>query len=192
MVRVMSVMAIALLAMASCNKEAQKVDDKTQAHATQSGSVKIAYVEVDSIMSQYKFCKEYSLILQKKSQNIENTLAAKQNSLQAAAAKFQQDVQNNKYTQQQAEAVQANLQKQGADLQALQQRLGAEFQNETNTFNKALRDSIQHYLAAYNKDKKYGLILSKAGDNILYADKAYDITNEVIAGLNKAYKPAKK
>lgn len=192
MVRVMSVMAIALLAMASCNKEAQKVDEKTQAHATQSGSVKIAYVEVDSIMSQYKFCKEYSLILQKKSQNIENTLAAKQNSLQAAAAKFQQDVQNNKYTQQQAEAVQANLQKQGADLQALQQRLGAEFQNETNTFNKALRDSIQHYLAAYNKDKKYGLILSKAGDNILYADKACDITNEVIAGLNKAYKPAKK
>ena len=192
MVRVMSVMAIALLAMASCNKEAQKVDEKTQAHATQSGSVKIAYVEVDSIMSQYKFCKEYSLILQKKSQNIENTLAAKQNSLQAAAAKFQQDVQNNKYTQQQAEAVQANLQKQGADLQALQQRLGAEFQNETNTFNKALRDSIQHYLAAYNKDKKYGLILSKAGDNILYADKAYDISNEVIAGLNKAYKPAKK
>lgn len=192
MVRVMSVMAIALLAMASCNKEAQKVDEKTQAHATQSGSVKIAYVEVDSIMSQYKFCKEYSLVLQKKSQNIENTLAAKQNSLQAAAAKFQQDVQNNKYTQQQAEAVQANLQKQGADLQALQQRLGAEFQNETNTFNKALRDSIQHYLAAYNKDKKYGLILSKAGDNILYADKAYDITNEVIAGLNKAYKPAKK
>lgn len=192
MVRVMSVMAIALLAMASCNKEAQKVDEKAQAHASQSGSVKIAYVEVDSIMSQYKFCKEYSLILQKKSQNIENTLAAKQNSLQAAAAKFQQDVQNNKYTQQQAEAVQANLQKQGADLQALQQRLGAEFQNETNTFNKALRDSIQHYLAAYNKDKKYGLILSKAGDNILYADKAYDITNEVIAGLNKAYKPAKK
>lgn len=192
MVRVMSVMAIALLAMASCNKEGQKVDEKTQAHATQSGSVKIAYVEVDSIMSQYKFCKEYSLILQKKSQNIENTLAAKQNSLQAAAAKFQQDVQNNKYTQQQAEAVQANLQKQGADLQALQQRLGAEFQNETNTFNKALRDSIQHYLAAYNKDKKYGLILSKAGDNILYADKAFDITNEVIAGLNKAYKPAKK
>ena len=161
MVRVMSVMAIALLAMASCNKEAQKVDEKTQAHATQSGSVKIAYVEVDSIMSQYKFCKEYSLILQKKSQNIENTLAAKQNSLQAAAAKFQQDVQNNKYTQQQAEAVQANLQKQGADLQALQQRLGAEFQNETNTFNKALRDSIQHYLAAYNKDKKVFSHLSK-------------------------------
>lgn len=191
-VRVMSAMAIAVLTLASCNNEAKKVDEKVQAPTTQAGAMKIAYVEVDSIMSQYKFCKEYSLVLQKKSQNIENTLASKQRALQTAAAKFQQDVQSNKYTQQQAEAVQAGLQRQGADLQALQQRLGTEFQNETNTFNKALRDSIQHYLAAYNKDKKYALIISKAGDNILYADKAYDITNEVIAGLNKAYKPAKK
>lgn len=192
MFRMIPAVAFALCAMTACNKEAQKVDEKAQAPAQQAGSMKIAYVEVDSIMSQYKFCKEYSLILQKKQQNIENTLAGKQNSLQTAAAKFQQDVQSNKYTQQQAEAVQASLQKQSADLQALQQRLGAEFQNETATFNKALRDSIQHYLAAYNKDKKYSLILSKAGDNILYADKAYDITNEVIAGLNKAYKPVKK
>ena len=107
-------------------------------------------------------------------------------------SEFQQDIQNNKYTQQQAEAVQAGLQKQNADLQALQQRLGAEFQAETEKFNKALRDSIQHYLAVYNKDKKFSLILSKAGDNILYADKTYDITNEVIAGLNKAYKPVAK
>ena len=192
MVRVMSAVAIAALTLASCNNEAKKVDEKVQAPTAQAGAMKIAYVEVDSIMSQYKFCKEYSLVLQKKSQNIENTLASKQRALQTAAAKFQQDVQSNKYTQQQAEAVQAGLQRQGADLQALQQRLGTEFQNETNTFNKALRDSIQHYLAAYNKDKKYALIISKAGDNILYADKAYDITNEVIAGLNKAYKPAKK
>lgn len=186
----MSVAALAALTFASCNNEAKKVDEKTASPAQQNGTMKIAYVEVDSIMSQYKFCKEYSLILQKKSENIQSTLQQKEAALQQAAAKFQQDVQQNKYTQQQAEAVQAGLQKQGADLQGLQQRLGTEFQNETNTFNAALRDSIQHYLAAYNKDKKYSLILSKAGDNILYADKAYDITNEVIAGLNKAYKPA--
>lgn len=185
-----SVFAMTLMAAAlvSCNKQAPQVDAKSETANTANSSMKIAYVEVDSIMSQYKFCKEYSLILQKKSQNIQNTINAKGRNLQAAAAKFQQDVQSNKYTQQQAEAVQAGLQKQNADLQALQQRLGNEFQGETDKFNKALRDSIQHYLAAYNKDKKYALIISKAGDNILYADKAYDITKEVIAGLNKAYK----
>jgi len=187
-----SALAMALLATAivSCNKQAPQVEAKTEPANTTEASMKIAYVEVDSIMSQYKFCKEYTIILQKKSQNIQNTINAKGRNLQAAATKFQQDVQNNKYTQQQAEAVNAGLQKQNADLQALQQRLGNEFQSETDKFNKALRDSIQHYLAAYNKDKKYSLIISKAGDNILYADKAYDITNEVVAGLNKAYKPA--
>lgn len=191
-IRSAAVVALMSLVVASCNKQAPKVEEKSASTNTANAGMKIAYIEVDSIMSQYKFCKEYSLILEKKSQNIQNTVNAKGLSLQAAAAKFQQDIQNNKYTQQQAEAVQAGLQKQNADLQALQQRLGAEFQAETEKFNKALRDSIQHYLAVYNKDKKFSLILSKAGDNILYADKTYDITNEVIAGLNKAYKPVAK
>lgn len=186
-----SVAVILLMALfvTSCNKQAPKVDEKPVEVSKSETGLKIAYIEVDSIMSQYKFCKEYALILEKKSQNIQNTINSKGRSLQNAVAKFQQDIQNNKYTQQQAEAVQAGLQKQDADLRELQQRLGNEFQSETEKFNKALRDSIQHYLAVYNKDKKYSIILSKAGDNILYADKAYDITNEVIAGLNKAYKP---
>ena len=186
----MAAAALLSLALASCNNQAPKVDDKPAAAGTANTGMKIAYVEVDSIMSQYKFCKEYSLVLEKKSQNIQNTINSKGRSLQNAVAKFQQDIQNNKYTQQQAEAVQAGLQKQDADVRELQQRLGTEFQAETVKLNKAVRDSIQHYLAVYNKTKKYSLIISKAGDNILYADKAYDITDEVIAGLNKAYKPA--
>lgn len=183
-------LAIAVMALASCNNEASKVEEKS-ANQTAPTELKIAYVEVDSLMTQYTFCKEQSELLEKKSQNIQNTLNQKGQSLQAAAMKFQQDVQNNKYTQQQAEAVQASLQKQQGDLQNLQQRLGAEFQAETEKFNVALRDSLNHYLAQYNKAKKYTLILTKQGDNILYADKSFDITNDVIAGLNKAYKPSK-
>lgn len=181
-----------LFAATSCDKQASKMDEKASDNTTQGISSKIAYVEIDSIMSQYNFCKENSKVLESKGKNIQTTIAQKGQALQAAAAKFQQDVQNNKYTQQQAEAVQAGLQKQDADLRALQQRLGADFQEETDNFNKALRDSVQHFLAVYNKDKKYALIISKSGDNILYADKAYDITNEVIQGLNKAYKGTAK
>lgn len=180
---------VATMGMTSCDKSNPQMDQKANASAkAAAGDMKIAYVEVDSIMSQYKFCKEYSLILQKKGQNIQNTLAQKQQALQAAAANFQQKVQQNAYTREQAEGVNASLQKQNNDLQILNQRLSAEFQNETDQFNKALRDSIQHYLASYNKDKKYSIIFSKQGDNLLFADKAYDITNEIIAGLNKAYK----
>lgn len=188
-------MAIAAAGMlAACNNQAPKMDEKSETATTQA-ETKIAYVEVDSIMTQYTFAKEMTEELQKKSQNIQNTINQKGLNLQNAAAKFQADIQNNKYTQQQAEAVQAGLQKQNADLQGLQQRLGTEFQAETEKFNKALADSLEHFLAVYNKDKKYAMIVNKAG--LLYGDKAYDITKEVIAGLNKAYKgksaaPAKK
>ena len=190
--RTLAVATIATAAMTSCDQSAPKMDSKSQtAEQTAPAELKIAFVEVDSIMTQYAFCKDYTQILQKKGQNIQNTLAAKQRSLEQAAANFQQKLQQNAYTREQAEGIQASLQKQAADLDALNQRLSNEFQTETDKYNNALRDSIQHFLAKYNKDKKYSLILSKAGDNLLYADKAFDVTAEVIAGLNKAYKPAK-
>jgi outer membrane protein len=179
--------AVAALAMTSCNKSQPQVEPASET-AKAPANLKIAYVEVDSIMTQYTFAKEYSDLLQKKSDNIQKTIANKGNQLQAAAANFQQKIQQNAYTREQAEAIQANLQRQQADLQGLQQRLGNEFQAETAKYNKALHDSIANYLKAYNKDKKYSIIFSKSGDNLLYADKAYDITNDVIAGLNKAYK----
>ena len=184
--------AMTTLAFTACNKQNSQAENKSESNTKAAPtSMKIAYVEVDSIMSQYKFCKDYSLILQKKGQNIQSTLASKQQALQAAAANFQQKVQQNAYTRDQAEAIQAGLQKQSADLQGLNQRLSNEFQVETEKYNAALRDSLRHFLNEYNKDKKYSLILSKAGDNLLYADKAFDITNDVVAGLNKAYKPIK-
>ncbi len=186
---VVAFLTMTTLGLVSCDKSSPKMDDKAAAASPKSSEgTKIAYVEVDSIMTQYTFCKEYSKILETKGNNIQKTLASKQQQLQAAAANFQQKIQQNAYTREQAEAIQAGLQKQNNDLQVLNQRLSAEFQTETENFNKALHDSLQHYLAVYNKDKKYSLIFSKQGDNLLYADKAYDITNEVVAGLNKAYK----
>ena len=183
---------VAALALASCNKQAPQVEEKSAA-APSSSELKIAYVEVDSIMTQYKYCVENSAVLEKKAQNIENTISTKAQAFQAAYNKFQDDIQNNRITSQsEGEARQAALQKQQSDIQALQQRLSTEFQAETEKFNEALRDSIKNYLEQYNKDKKYSLILTKQGDNILYADKSFDITDEVIAGLNKAYKGTPK
>jgi len=190
-IKTLAVAAMTAFVATSCDKSQPQMDNKTASEKAATAETKIAYVEVDSIMTQYTFCKEYSLILQKKGQNIQNTLTQKQQQLETAATNFQQKLQQNAYTREQAEAIQAQLQKQDNDIRALNQRLSTEFQNETDKFNKALRDSISNFLRAYNKEKKFSIILSKAGDNILYADKVHDITNEVIAGLNKAYKPAK-
>lgn len=181
-------------AMVACNNQTSKMDEQPNAAVEEETTgVKIAYVEVDSLMTQFNFAKEKSQELQKKSNNARNTLTQKGNQLQAAANNFQQKLQNNGFTsREQAEGVQAALQKQQNDLAALQARLENELANETQKFNEALRDSLNNFLAIYNKDKKYDMILAKSGDNILMANKKYDITMDVINGLNKRYKSTAK
>ena len=185
----MAVLAMAAFAFIACNNQPQKND--TTAGKTETASAAPA-VEIDSIMSQYTYWKDVTKIIKAKEANIQRTLAGKQKAIQAAAANFQQNVQANKYTQAQAQQIQASIQKQAQDADALQQRLGAEYQNEVAKYNKALSDSVHNYLRDYNKDKKYAIILAKSGDNILYADPAYNITNEVVKGMNQAYKGMKK
>ena len=185
--------AAAIVALASCNNETPKMDEQPVAAENNAGGMKIAYVEVDSLMTQYEFCKEFTLILQKKSNNARNTLNQKGQALQSAMQNFQQKLSNNGFTsREQAEGQQAAIQRQQQSLQELQARLENELANETAKYNEGLRDSLQHFLAAYNKDKKYDLILTKQGDNILYANKRFDITNDVINGLNKHYKSTLK
>jgi len=189
---ILCALAIAAM-MVSCNNASSKMDEQPSSGDASASGMKIAYVEVDSLMTQYDFAKDYSVTLEKKSNNARNTLTQKGNALQAAVNNFQQKINNNGFqSREQAAGVQAAIERQQRDLQELQARLENELASETAKFNAALRDSLQNFLKAYNKDKQFDLILSKAGDNILMANKKYDITNDVINGLNKRYKPAKK
>ncbi len=187
-------MAAAVVALAACNNASPKMDEQpVAADNNTEGGVKIAYVEVDSLMTQYTFCKEFTEILQRKSNNARNTLNQKGQALQSAMANFQQKLNNNGFTsREQAEGQQAAIQRQQQSLQELQARLENELANETAKYNEGLRDSLMHFLDKYNKDKKYDLILTKQGDNILYAAKRFDITSDVINGLNKGYKSTLK
>jgi outer membrane protein len=193
MKKYMFMAAAAIVALASCNNEAPKMDEQPAATGNAAGGVKIAYVEVDSLMTQYQFCKEFTEILQRKSNNARNTLTTKGQALQTAMVNFQQKLQNNGFTsREQAESQQAAIQRQQQSLQELQARLEGELANETQKYNDGLRDSLMHFLNKYNKDKKYDFILTKQGDNILYAAPRFDITKDVINGLNKAYKSTLK
>ncbi len=178
----------AAVAMTACNNgpkndaSAEVINDSTQ-----TAALRIAYVEVDSLMTQFEFAKEKSAELEKKSLNARNTLTQKGQQLQNAANNFQQKIQNNGFTsREQAENAQAALQRQQNDLAALQARLENELASEQQKFMQALQDSLNNFLAEYNKDKKYDMILNKSA--ILYAGKQHDITAEVINGLNKRYK----
>lgn len=176
------------LSLNSCNQKPQQEGEKKTAEAAESAQ-KIGYVEIDTLMSQYNFCKDYTLLMNKKGENIRNTLASKERSLHNQAAELQKKYESNAFTtRDQLERAQMSLAKQQQDLQALNDQLMTEFANEQNKYNNQLRDSIQAFLKEYNKTKKFDIIISKAGDNLLYASPKYDITNDVVKGLNKRYK----
>lgn len=190
----LTVAALSAFGLASCNNASPKMDEQsTNTSASNGSGMRIAYVEVDSLMTQYNYCKDFKAILEKKSNNVHSTLSAKEKQLQADYNTFQQKLQNNGYaSREQAESAQAGLQRASQSLQELQARLANELDTEAQKYNTALRDSLRNFLNEYNKTKKYDLIISKAGDNILYADKKHDITNDVINGLNKRYKSMPK
>ena len=180
----------AALALTACNNknenEAAEVAENPE--ETVAG-LKVAYVEVDSLMSQYQFCKDYTLLLNKKGENAANTLQQKQRTLQQHAAALQKKYESNGFTtRDELERAQNQLNKEQQDLAELDQRLTNELAMENAKLNEELRDSIQAFLKVYNKAKKFDYILSRQGDNILFANKKFDITNEVVAGLNKRYK----
>lgn len=186
------IIAVAMMITACGKGESQNVENVKSGKAS-CEVLKIAYVEVDSINSQYEYCKEYTEILKRKSETIQSTLNTKAIALQKQLADFQSKMQNGTIrSEEEANKQQTILQQKQMQLQELQQSLAEEFEKEQNKFNADLRDSLQNFLKSYNKTHGYTYIISKAGDNILWAEKKYDITKDVISGLNKRYKGKKK
>ena len=184
----MTLVAMATL-ITSCNNQAPKMDDQPVAAEDDdiTSGMNIAFIEIDTLTSQYEFAKQTTLELEKKGTNARNTIQSKTQQLEKNVAAFQQKLQSNGFTsREQAENAQAALQREQNNIVALQQRLEAELANEQQKFLEAFQDSLDHFLTDYNADKKYDLILNKAA--ILHASRKYDITEEVVNGMNRRYK----
>lgn len=164
------------------------------AGVTGSSNMKIAYVEIDSLLTKYNFWNDLNEQMIQKEENIRTTLNEKAKKLEAEAKEFQRKYENNGFSSpERAQQEQARLMKQQQELQALQQKLSEELANENQKNSLQLRDSINSFLKIYNQDKGYDLIISNTGfDNLLYANPAYNITQEIIKGLNARYNPAIK
>ena len=122
-------------------------------------------------------------------------LAQKAKELDEQKQEFQTKYQNNAYlSQERAQQEYNRIAKLEQDLQQLSNQLQSELMQENEKNSLQLRDSINAFLKEYNKTKGYSLIISNTGfDNLLYADSIYNITREIVDGLNARYSsPAKK
>ena len=156
--------------------------------------MKIAYVEIDTLLSKYNFCVDLNEAMVKKSENVRLTLNKKATELQKQQQDFQNKYQNQAYaSQERAQQEYNRIVKMEQDLQALSNKLQAELADEQAKNSLMLRDSINSFLKEYNKTKGYSMIFSNTGfDNLLYADSVYNITPEIVDGLNARYSAAAK
>jgi len=183
----------AALSLTACQKSAEEAEEGAQSEGAETTGLKIAYVEMDSLITQYQLYKDYEEELTRKGTNIQSTLAQKQRTLEQHAAAMQKKYESNGFTtRDELERAQNNIQAEQQQLQELADRLQTDFAQEQARVNQEARDSIQAFLRSYNKTKKYDYVLVKAGDNMLVANPKMDITKEVIKGLNKRYQKSRK
>ena len=154
-----------------------------------SETMPVAYLNVDSLLANYVFAQEANETLMKKQEDARLKMNTKLRTFQNEVSEFQRKLENNAFlSRERAEKEQQRLAKKEQELQALEAKLTEDILLENQNLNKQLVDSLNSFLKEFNADGRYHVILSNnANDNVLMAAEQYDITSEVIEGMNKRY-----
>lgn len=181
-----------LFIFAQCNSDKTAQNTETPAVAVEGTTqLKIVYVDLDSLMNKYNLAMDINKEMMRKEENIKMTLSKKADEMKKEQADFEYKYKNNVFaTPERAQEEYNRLVKKEQDILKLEQRLTLEFEQEGIAKNKALRDSISSFIKEYNATKGYDYILTRLGDNLLYANEALNITQEIVDGLNSKYKTA--
>lgn len=165
-------------------------DVETEKLTTQvAENMPVAYLNLDSVLINYQFAIEANEKLMTQQEDARLKLNTKANTLQREMADFQRKVENNAFlSRERAESEQQRILRKQQELQELEAKLTNEIMLQNQELNLQLTDTLNTFLAEFNKDGKYQIIFANAGkDNILQAAEGYDITAQVIEGLNARY-----
>ena len=153
----------------------------------------IRYIDPDSITKNYNLAKDFKELTITMQNNLDAAQKVQQQNLQNLESEFQAKEKKNVYAtdQAQAQADQARYQKAVNDAQSKLAEMRSKMEKTLQENSQQLQDSIDNYVKIYAKQKGYDMILSKA--STFYIDPKYDVTDEVVKGLNQRYtKVAKK
>jgi len=154
--------------------------------APAAGSFKIAYVDLDSLEAHFEYFKEKRALLEQKQQQMDNQLKGKARALQSEYEDLQRKAST--LTQEQGESAQRSLMSKQQQLEQEAQNLRASYTEQETKFNEELQKRLDDFLKSYNADKRFAYIFSyrSTASNILYKDPAYDVTPDVIKGMNES------
>lgn len=172
----------------SCNSQTKAPAPAASiaAPAEGSGNLKIAYVNIDSFEANYEFLKTRREEFKHRQEQMESELERSFQQMQTDAAALQKKYEANQLTQSEGEAAQKRLMQMRQSLETRKQSLTEQLMKEQEIFNKDLKTRLDSFIGEYNKTKNYDYILSysSSGSSILFANKKFDITKDVIDGMN--------
>ena len=182
-------------AFVACSKGGDKKENSVKVEPVSTpvkatGELKLAYVLLDTLQNQYQFFKDVDAEIKQKSEGFEAQMKQAEQSVINKQSQMEKKYNSGGYTsQEQLQADQQAAQKLLQNAQALEQKLQAELQQFVMEKQKAVNDTIQAVMDQYAQAKGYDFIFSKSSsiDHLLYANKAYDVTEEVVTILNKLY-----
>ncbi len=154
-----------------------------------SGNFRIAYFEGDSIQTQFNYFKDVQNELQVKGQSNAKQLGELKNIFAAKVQEYQKLSQH--LSQSELANKEQELRQMEKAFQGKEKMMSDEFQEDQFKKLQDVKKKIEDYLKVYNKDKGYAFIFSSSPDLMYLKDSVYDITPDVIRGLNELYKKKK-
>ena len=172
----------------SGNKDSSQTNVVVAPAEIVSETMSIAYVDLDSLLNNYSYSIDLNEYLAKNLETSRADMAEQVNRFQKEIAEYQKKAETGSFlTRERQIAEEQRLTKKNEDLEKMQARLSQDYSDEQMRWNESMRQEISAKLKEYNKDKGYHIIYGKAGENILYAHDAYNITAEILEYLNNNY-----
>ena len=183
----------AALALTSCNQAGSTQSGDAAAEntpaAAQSGA--IVYFNMDRIISEYDMANDLRSVVETKVNSIDQEVTRRGTKLEKDIKAFQDKINKGLMTQSVAESQNQKLLQQQNSFQTYAAQKQQEIAEEQQVMMNQIADAINTYIAEFNADKKYALILATQGDIIslpvVTGSAELDITDALLEGLNAAY-----
>ena len=149
----------------------------------------IVYINLDTLINQYDMYNDLRSELQGKLSAIENDINKQGRALENDIKSFQEKMQKGLLTRSQAESMNNDLAQRDQDLRNLTQQKQMEMAEEESVMFNKVMDAIPTYVAEYNRQKQYSLILTTttATTTVINGNAGLDITQDILNGLNAEY-----
>ncbi len=154
-----------------------------------NSSCRIAYFEMDSVDNNCEMVKDVRSELNRKEEASMNELSRMDQQIREKMAEYQN--QTTTMTQAQGEQAQQDLMQRQQKLQGRKQELDQEYQNLYMRLNTEMKKKIETFLNEYNSANTYSYIFAYENGLFFYKDSAFNITKDVVTGLNRMYKDQK-